>query len=183
MEPTRGKLLISDPFVDEDYFRRSVIFLCEYDKDGSFGFVINNFISINLHELDETFPDIETQISLGGPLEVNSLYFIHTLGEKIQNSKLISEGIYLGGDFQQLTTLIKEDHSIIQNVRFFIGYSGWSANQLDDEIKENAWVVYELNSTLELFESKSRQTWKKYMESLGGKFKVMAKFPLDYQNN
>ena len=183
LEPEKGKLLISDPFLDDDYFRRSLIYLCEFNKDGSFGFVINNFISINLHDLDESFPEIETQISLGGPMEINSLYFIHTLGNKINNSLLINENIYLGGDFQQLSTFIKEDESIIKNVRFFIGYSGWEANQLDTEIRNNSWIVSEMNSPSILFGSQSKLTWKRYMYELGGKFKIMSKFPIDPKDN
>ena len=183
LEPEKGKLLISDPFLDDDYFRRSLIYLCEFNKEGSFGFVINNFISINLHDLDESFPEIETQISLGGPMEINSLYFIHTLGDKINNSLLINENIYLGGDFQQLSTFIKEDESIIKNVRFFIGYSGWEANQLDNEIRNNSWIVSEMNSPSMLFGSQSKLTWKRYMYELGGKFKIMSKFPIDPKDN
>ena len=183
LEPEKGKLLISDPFLDDDYFRRSLIYLCEFNKEGSFGFVINNFISINLHDLDESFPEIETQISLGGPMEINSLYFIHTLGDKINNSLLINENIYLGGDFQQLSTFIKEDESIIKNVRFFIGYSGWEANQLDTEIRNNSWIVSEMNSPSMLFGSQSKLTWKRYMYELGGKFKIMSKFPIDPKDN
>ena len=75
----KGKLLIAEPFLDEDYFRRAIIFLCENNNEGSFGFVINNFINIKLCDLDETFPDIETKISLGGPMEINSLYFLHKM--------------------------------------------------------------------------------------------------------
>ena len=183
LEPEKGKLLISDPFLDDDYFRRSLIYLCEFNKEGSFGFVINNFISINLHDLDESFPEIETQISLGGPMEINSLYFIHTLGDKINNSLLINENIYLGGDFQQLSVFIKEDESIIKNVRFFIGYSGWEANQLETEIRNNSWIVSEMNSPSMLFGSQSKLTWKRYMYELGGKFKIMSKFPIDPKYN
>ena len=122
IEPEKGKILISDPFLDEDYFRRSIIYLCEHNNEGSFGFVLNNFISVNLHELDETFPEIETLISLGGPMEINSLYFIHTFGEQIQNSVMITEGVFLGGDFQELTAIIKADKTQINKVRFFIGF-------------------------------------------------------------
>ncbi len=183
LEPEKGKLLISDPFLDDDYFRRSLIYLCEFNKEGSFGFVINNFISINLNDLDESFPKIETQISLGGPMEINSLYFIHTLGNKIKNSLLINENIYLGGDFQQLSSFMKEDESIIKNVRFFIGYSGWSANQLDTEIRNNSWIVSEMRSSSILFGSQSKLTWKRYMHDLGGKFKIISKFPIDPKDN
>jgi putative transcriptional regulator len=183
VEPEKGKLLISDPFLDDDYFRRSLIYLCEFNKEGSFGFVVNNFISINLHDLDESFPEIETQISLGGPMEINSLYFIHTLGDKIRNSLLIDENIYLGGDFQQLSEFIKQDESIVKNVRFFIGYSGWGANQLETEIRNNTWIVSEISSSSMLFGSRSKLTWKRFMYDLGGKFKIISKFPIDPRDN
>ncbi len=183
LKPDKGKILISDPFLDDDYFRRSLIYLCEFNKEGSFGFVINNFISINLNDLDESFPEIETQISLGGPMEINSLYFIHTLGEKINNSLLIDKNIFLGGDFQQLSSFIKEDESIVKNIRFFIGYSGWGANQLETEIQNNSWIVSELNSSTMLFGSQSKLSWKRYMYDLGGKFKIISKFPIDPRDN
>lgn len=182
VEPEKGKFLISDPFLNEDYFRRSIIFLCEHNDEGSFGFVINNFISVNLHELDENFPKIETQISLGGPIEVNSLYFIHTFGEQIQNSAIITEGIYLGGDFQELSNIIKKDETLINQVRFFIGYAGWSAGQLEKEITSNSWIVIDVDST-DIFKTKAKQNWKRYMHDLGGKFKIMSKYPIDPNTN
>jgi putative transcriptional regulator len=182
-DPAKGKLLISDPFLDEDYFRRSVVYLCEHNDDGSFGFVVNNFISINLNELDESLPKVETHISLGGPMEVNSLYFIHQFGDQIENSAEISPGVFLGGDFQQLSNKIVEDESNISKVRFIIGYAGWKRKQLQEEIENNAWIVKELSSPFQLFESKSRLSWKRMMFDLGGKYKIMSKFPLTPMNN
>ncbi len=182
-ELDKGKLLIAEPFLDEDYFRRAIIFLCEHNNEGSFGFVINNFINIKLSDLDETFPDIETKISLGGPMEINSLYFLHKLGDKIQNSALVENGIYIGGDFQELTALIKEDNAIMNEVRFFIGYSGWAADQLESEIKNNTWIVSDNNAENILFESQAKQTWKRYLRDLGGKYKIISTFPLDPNNN
>ena len=144
IKPEKGNLLISDPFMDEDYFRRSIIYLCEHNNEGSFGFVINNFITINLNDLDEKFPYIETQISLGGPMEINSLYFIHTLGEKIENSVLVKNDIYLGGNFKQVSQLLKDDPTLLKHFRFFIGYAGWESKQLINELETNSWIVSEL---------------------------------------
>ncbi len=179
----KGKLLIAEPFLDEDYFRRAIIYLCEYNTEGSFGFVINNFINIKLSDLDETFPSIETKISLGGPMEINSLYFLHKLGDKIQNSTLVSNDVYIGGDFQELSNLIKEDESYLKDVRFFIGYSGWGPEQLETEIKNNTWVVSSNKAENILFESQAKQSWKRYLHDLGGKYKIISKFPLDPNNN
>lgn len=184
LEPTKGKFLISDPFMDDDYFRRSVVFLCEHTEEGSFGFVLNNYIEIKLGDINPMFPQVSTKISIGGPVEVKNLYFIHTLGEKINNSILIDEGIYIGGDFEQLTKLINENPQFENQVRFFIGYAGWTYEQLEEEVKSNAWVVVNPKNVNEIFNSENKEDiWISYMEKLGGKFKVMANSPINPSDN
>lgn len=181
--PAKGKLLLADPFMDEEYFRRSIVYLCEHNEDGSYGFIINNFLPLNLKDLGEDFPDIETQLTIGGPIDKDNLYFLHTLGDTIENSIPIVDDIYLGGDFTKLSTLLNEDKSLIKQVRFFVGYAGWSKNQLKDEIKENNWIVVDLNSKSDLFDKKTSKSWKKYMKLQGGKFKVLADFIINPTNN
>ena len=78
--PQKGRILISDPFLGDDYFERSVVYLCEHNQEGSFGFVLNNLVEINLNDLNDQFPEITTKISTGGPVETESMFFIHTLG-------------------------------------------------------------------------------------------------------
>jgi putative transcriptional regulator len=181
--PAKGKILLSDPFLDEEYFRRSVIYLCEHNDEGSFGFVLNNLVDLNLHEIEDTFPNVESSISIGGPVEPNSLYFLHSLGDQIINSVSVEEGIYLGGDFQQLTNLVRSDQSLVSQIRFFIGYTGWSKDQLEMEITSNSWVVADFDSAQNLFQAKEELSWKLLMENLGEKFKVIANFPLDPRDN
>lgn len=184
LEPTKGKFLISDPFMNDDYFRRSVVFLCEHTEEGSFGFVLNNYIEIKLGDINPMFPQVSTKISIGGPVEVKNLYFIHTLGEKINNSILIDEGVYIGGDFEQLTKLINDNPQFESQVRFFIGYAGWTYEQLEEEVKSNAWVVVNPKNVNEIFNSENKEDiWISYMEKLGGKFKVMANSPINPSDN
>ncbi|MBI1837907.1 MAG: YqgE/AlgH family protein [Flavobacteriia bacterium] len=183
LPPTKGKLLISDPFLNDDYFRRSVIYLCEHNEEGSFGFVLNNFIDIKLSEMNPIFPKVSTRISIGGPVEVKNLYFIHTLGEKIENSILVHDNIYIGGDFEQLTKLVEEDQTLEDKIRFFIGYAGWSYEQLQEEVQSHSWIVVNLKTESDLFNTENDDIWKNYLEKLGGKFKVMSKSPINPSDN
>jgi len=181
--PAKGSLLLSDPFMDEDYFRRSIVYLCEHNDDGSYGFVLNNFLPINIKDLGDNFPDIETQITLGGPLDKENLYFLHTLGDKIDNAILIKNDIYIGGDFQKLSELLSSDKKLVNKVRFFVGYSSWSVGQLENEMQENSWVSVKLQSKKDLFENKLKVTWNKYMKAQGGKFKIISDFTINPIHN
>ena len=169
---------MSEPFLEDDYFRRSVVLLCDYNDEGAFGFVLNNYITIKLEELLEDMGDFETTISLGGPVSTNNLYYIHTLGDTLPGSTELLKGISIGGDFEVLKMLIQKGDIKPNQIKFFLGYSGWSANQLDDELKENAWVVTNA-SKKEIMSLPDEKLWKKTLDKMGGKFKVISKFPKD----
>ena len=183
-EPESGTVLISDPFLDEDFFRRSVILLCNHDEEeGSFGLVLNNYLKIDLHELEETFPDIQARISVGGPVDTEHLFFIHAFGDKIDGSSPIRKGLSFGGDFEQLKTVIAEDPKGAEKVRFFLGYSGWSKDQLKGELKENSWIVASNISDAEILETSNDELWKNCLEKQGKRFKTISKFPLNPNDN
>ncbi len=181
--PKKGRILISDPFVGDEYFERSVVYLCEHSEEGSFGFVLNNLIDVNLKELNDQFPDLDIQISTGGPVETESMFFIHTLADELNESIALGNGIYIGGDFEQLYTIIDEKHMNENTIRFFLGYSGWEAGQLEEEIAENAWVVAEISDAKEIMEIQQPDTWKYFMNKLGSKYKIMTDFPIDPNEN
>ncbi len=181
--PQKGRILISDPFLGDDYFERSVVYLCEHNQEGSFGFVLNNLVEINLNDLNEQFPEITTKISTGGPVETESMFFIHTLGNELNESLEISHGIFVGGDFDQLYSKIEENHIQENQIRFFLGYSGWSKGQLESEIKENAWVVADVDDCNEIMEFHVPDIWKYFMSKLGAKYQFMTNFPIDPNEN
>lgn len=183
LAPKKGRVLISDPFAGDAYFERSVVYLCEHSKEGSFGFVLNNLVEINLHELNERFPSILTQISTGGPVEIESMFFIHTLGETLNASIEIGNNLWIGGDFEQLYTFISEEHLQKSQIRFFLGYSGWSAGQLAREIDENAWVVAEIDSATEIMQFEQEDPWRYFMRKMGRKYEMMTEFPKNPMEN
>jgi putative transcriptional regulator len=182
-KPAKGTLLLSEPFLQDEYFSRSVILLCEHNEESSFGFVLNNYLEVDLREISTNFPDIATRISLGGPVSNQNLYFIHTLGDKLPGSTLVTDSIYIGGNFDELVLLLQSKPELISCVRFFLGYSGWNEGQLDAELKENSWLVINEFKESEIMDSSYNDLWKDLITNQGGKYKMMANFPLDPRLN
>lgn len=178
IEPRKGKVLLAEPFLDDPYFKRTVILLCEHNDEGSFGFVLNNYIDIELDKVMDDLPPFETKISIGGPVKNSNLYYLHTLGSLIEDSVEVLDGVYMGGDFERLKELIKQGKVETDQVRFFVGYSGWSPNQLDDELKSNSWFIAKVKPGV-LMNTGITDLWKKVMSSMGTKGSMIANFPDD----
>ena len=183
LKPKKGRILISDPFVGDEYFERSVVYLCEHSKEGSFGFVLNHLVEINIQDLNPDFPEIKVQMSLGGPVETESLYFLHTIGHDLNESIELQKGIFIGGDFDQLAKIVKEEHFENNQIRFFLGYSGWESKQLEQEIADNIWIVSEIDSLDEIMNTNIQDPWKYFMSKLGNKYKLISNFPMNPNEN
>jgi putative transcriptional regulator len=178
----KGSLLISDPFSDDVYFGRSVVLLCEHNDEGTFGFVLNNYIDIDLHQLDDSFPDINAKISFGGPVEKENLYYIHKY-QNITDSLEVRSDLYYGGDFNEICKRINESKNPKSEIRFFIGYSGWSFGQLNDEIKSESWITANNIETSLVLDTSLENLWKICLEKQGQRFKLMTKFPRNPMDN
>lgn len=172
--PVKGKILISEPFLQDVYFKRSVVLLTS-DQDGFVGFVLNKFADFSVHETVKGFPEFHAKISIGGPVRVDTMHFIHTLGEAIPDSVELMENLWWGGNFEALKNLVSEGFVAESQVRFFLGYSGWEPNQLEKELTDNSWIVSNLTSR-EIMES-DKNIWKKSLENLGSKYRLWSEFP------
>ena len=170
-KPCKGKLLIAEPALTGDIsFNRSVVLLAEHDEDGSVGFILNKPLNFNLNELisDIEFP---FQIYNGGPVEQDNLYFIHKVPELIPDSIEISDGIFWGGDFEMAVTLINSEQISKDDIRFFLGYTGWSSLQLDEELTSNSWIVAKNDYQSNIIQkSTGALFWKEKMIQLGGDY-------------
>ena len=178
LKPKVGDILLSEPFLNDPFFGRKAVLLCENNDGGSFGLVLNNYIDINAEELLEGFPAIDKRISIGGPVNRTNLFYLHGCPD-IKGSQLVIDGVYLGGDFEELKTKIAEGLSS-DKYRFFIGYSGWSPGQLDDEIKDRSWFVTsakcgQIMDTSEL----NDDFWKNLIKNMGEGFSHIADAPSD----
>ena len=173
---------MSAPFLQDPYFTRSVILLCEFDAEGAFGFILNKYVDLNLGDLVNEMPDFEAMISLGGPVESENLYYVHTLGDKLSGSVPISGSLSVGGDFEALKTLIRTSQIEPDQIRFFVGYSGWGAGQLEDEMAQKSWYVSE-SDDLPVMESDLVDIWGATLSKMGGEFAKLANIPADPSMN
>jgi len=182
IEPARGILLIADPFLKDPNFLRTVVFLCEHKEEGSFGFVLNRQYENTLDELIPELEGFKLPVYYGGPVQVDSIHFLHQYPDEIPGGEEVVKGVYWGGDFDAAVSLIKKELIDPDKIRFFIGYSGWSEGQLDSEMTEKTWLTVKATRKL-IFTKNILETWKDSLKHLGGDYKMMANFPIDPQLN
>ncbi len=174
--PQKGKVLISEPFIGDQYFKRSVVLLTEHSKEGSVGFVLNKPVDIKVKEVIKGFPNIETVVSMGGPVGTDTIHYLHTLGEIIPGSVHVFEDLYWGGNFETVKDMLETGLISDHNIRFFVGYSGWAPKQLEQEITEDSWVITQI-PPIRIMENRSSDSWKEALVQLGKKYKLWANFP------
>ena len=177
VSPQKGRILIAEPFLPGSYFNRAVVLLVSYSEKGAVGFIINKKIDYPIDEILTDFPEFEAEVSLGGPVSTDSIYFVHSLGEQIPGSIHVKDNIYWGGDFEVLKKKIKMGHVRKDQVRFFLGYSGWDKGQLEEEINENSWIISEIEEQVVLNKPPSQTSWVDAIRKVGGKYLLWENFP------
>jgi len=182
IEPAPGILLISDPFLRDPNFMRTVVFLCEHQDQGSFGFVLNRKYENTIDELIPELDGHKIPVYYGGPVQMDTIHFLHQYPDEIPGGLEVINGVYWGGDFEKVVEMIKNDQLEQNKIRFYIGYSGWSGGQLDDELKEKSWLTVKATRKL-VFHGKFEEIWKESLKHLGGDYEMMINFPIDPQLN
>ena len=173
----KGHLLIAEPSIIGDLsFNRSIILIADHNPEGSIGFILNKPLDFTLQDL---IPEIEMPFEVynGGPVEKDNLYYIHKIPELIPNSIEISDGLYWGGNFQKVTELIKNDQLESDDIRFFLGYSGWETNQLTSELQSNTWILSKNKHHKRIIEKVNTSFWKEKMLELGGDYSIWSNAP------
>ncbi len=175
-----GFFLLAEPLLDDPNFDRTVILVCQHNEEGSFGLVVNRPTEISVSEATDLL-EIENRLFVGGPVEQNTMHYIHTISE-LEGSLPILDGFFWGGDFEHLQILALKNKIIEQNCRFFVGYSGWSELQLDAELESNTWIISKVNPQI-IFEHEPENLWNAILKEMGGKYKIYANYPTDPRLN
>jgi putative transcriptional regulator len=178
VSPAPGILLIADPFLKDPNFMRTVVFLCDHQQEGSMGFVINKQIEQTLDELMDGFEGFPVPVYYGGPVQMDTIHFLHQYPDKIPGGMEVMKDVYWGGDFSLLSNMIKNGEIDFNRVRFFLGYSGWGAGQLEGELNEKSWLTSLATRKL-VFHEKPDAIWKDSLKQLGGEYEMMINFPID----
>lgn len=176
LKPSKGKLLLSEPFMQDPNFKRSVVLLAVHDEEGSIGFILNQPTGLHLKDvMSPDFPNYDAKLYSGGPVGQDSIHYIHTIKD-LENSIEIAPGIFYGGDFERLQEMMESDELDAIQIRFFIGYSGWGNGQLDQELKENSWLITEA-SQARAFNEDFADLWKSTVRDMGKRYEHIANFP------
>ncbi len=177
--PAQGKVLISNPLLNDFFFRRSVVLLVDHGEEGSFGVILNKPLDLKLQDVTTAFSALNTHVYLGGPVKADGMFFLHRLGGLLPGSVGITQGLWWGGDTEILEqilsdpTFAREDH-----VRFYLGYAGWVTGQLDQEMQNKSWVLADIDPD-EVIGKASTDLWTLKVKSLGKEYDPWLRFPAD----
>jgi len=177
INPKKGNLLVAEPSIIGDLsFNRSVVLLADHSETGSIGFILNKPLEYTISDL---VPEVKSNFKVynGGPVEQDNLYFIHKIPELIPDSIEISLGIFWGGDFDKVLELISNKKINHKDIRFFLGYSGWDKNQLQNELSSNSWVILQNKYKQSIIEKSYESFWKEKMVELGGNYSIWSNAP------
>src|SRR5258706_11686928 len=177
-----GTILIADPFLKDPNFLRTVVFLCNHKDEGSFGFVLNRKLQYTAGDLLNDLEGCEFPVFYGGPVQQNTIHFLHQCPGLITGGERITENIYWGGEFDEVVPLLRDNKLSPEQIRLFLGYSGWSEGQLEEELNEKSWLTTYGNSKL-VFPNNVDLIWPEALKQLGGKYEQLIHYPIDPQLN
>jgi putative transcriptional regulator len=182
-KPQNGSILISEPYLGDPNFERTVVLICSHVEDeGTFGLVLNRMSNLKLSDVVDIYNDqFEAELGIGGPVQYNTLHYVHQISDLAQAVQL-SDDLYWGGDFESLRQMIAAGDVTTDDIRFFLGYSGWTPGQLQEEIDKNVWIVNN-NATNKLFNLDADTLWRGILRQMGGKYKVLSNYPVDPRLN
>ena len=181
----KGSLLIANPVLPDPNFSRTVILLCDHDEQGSFGLVINRSTQLKAPDLFLNINILKSyneKIYLGGPVSQSMVFFLCRSPSAAGKLDEVCSGVYLGSNLETLESLYASLENPEQDIRFYLGYSGWSGGQLAEEMEQNSWLVQRANEQFIFLDSES-SIWPKAVNSLGEKYQYLTKAPFNPQWN
>ena len=182
-----GSLLISQPFLGDPNFERTVVLLCRYAADeGTFGLVLNREANLRLGDVlalpgGDASPAAAMPLGLGGPVQPDTLHYLHRRAD-LPHAVALGQDVYWGGDFGVLLDLVLQGEVGPDEVRLYVGYSGWSTGQLAAEVKENVWIVHP-NAAGKVFTLNNDAFWRDILREKGGRFRMLSNYPTDPRLN
>ncbi len=181
-KPEKGILLIANPFLKDPNFVRTVVLICDHEEGGSFGLSLNRRLDMRLKDILPDATDSELPVYLGGPVQPDTLHFIHQYPDLLPGSIEILPDVFWGGNFESLKIHLKNGSFDPKKIKFFIGYSGWSGGQLDMELKEDSWLTVKSTASL-ILKTEPGEVWKESLREMGGEYEMLINYPLDPQLN
>lgn len=178
-----GMLLLAPPALEEPTFRRSVVLLCEHNAAGSFGLVLNRPLDIEGGEVMDELMGYAEPLGLGGPVQPNTLHYLHRFNEAdVPGAIGVTDGVFWGGRFEAVQALVERGLATARELRFFLGYAGWSPGQLQAELEAGGWISAWADAQA-VFPDDPATLWRTSLRRMGGEYALLANFPDDPRMN
>lgn len=182
MSSLKGQLLLDGGKLHGSYFHRTVILICQHDEQGAFGLVLNRKSETLLGgAVMEPVPEWleKMPIYLGGPVQTSVLSYLYSETSMYQGNVL--SNLEVG---HSLETLAGDEDKFVatRQVRIFAGYAGWSAGQLEDEMRREAWLTHPASLDL-VFHEEPEDLWRIVLCKKGWQYKLIADAPDDLSWN
>lgn len=136
-------VLLASEKMDDPFFEKTVVLVIEQTEGSCMGFILNKETPFNLEDImsvNEQHSAVKHKVFIGGPVETSSLYYIHRCGDRVPDGMRISNSSFFSGDYNELLLSIEKGILKEEEVSFFLGYTGWSSPQLEQEMKDGYWV-------------------------------------------
>lgn len=179
LKPDAGRILISVPFFNDPFFNRTVVLLIECTENNCVGLIINQPIKFKINQIIKGI-NIDDYIFAGGPVMHNNAFGIHNYS-LCKDKSTILPNVYLGYDEILLDKLEKQSDPHIK-FKFFIGYSGWAPNQLEEEIHHKMWVVSTADEQL-ILHTPADLIWENAVKELGDEYLHWLQIPVHLSDN
>lgn len=179
----KGTFIIASPDIDNGIYFRGVVLICEHGPTGSFGILINKPLDIEIPEEVINVKEIanpQVKIRAGGPLQPTQMMLLHSSDKHPDNTLMLCNGVYLGGDLQFLQEAIADPHGAA--VRLCFGYCGWGPGQLEKEFLSGLWFPCP-GSAHHIFETPPEKMWQTVLREMGGKYATLSMIPNDLSLN
>lgn len=172
MSELSSSLLVAMPQLDDPNFRRAVVLLVHHGGDGSFGIVLNRALDLTISELMQNsgiaWPSGIGSVGWGGPVQPERGWVVFgndqppTLDGGDDVAKL-QQGVCVTGSLEMLRTVAQHPPN---DVRLFLGYAGWGAEQLESELADGAWLNAPLRREV-VFDTAADDMWGSVVRGLG----------------
>lgn len=136
-----GKIITSSPNINDPNFENTPILIVEHNERGAVGFILHLPLMRNLNELTEFIAYPPVPLYIGGPVDQENLFFLHRRPDLIEGGMPIKDGVYYGGNFQQVLAHLMDQSLPEKDICLLVGYAGWEPEQLEEEIKDGNWII------------------------------------------
>lgn len=167
----QGKLLIASPKLAASHFEKAIIYICTHNAEGAMGLVINHRLPQKHSKLVLDVLNIEASaqihvpsIYLGGPVEMSRGFILHSDDYSSKDTQCFQNGISLSASRSVLKDILHNNGP--KNSLLALGYAGWTAGQLEDEIQDDSWLITDADKEF-IFHPQSVSKWQKAYELAG----------------